>query len=210
MTVETSVAEDHPENIRHPRLVVVEGQDDEHVFGALITEMNLSGIQVKQVEGRDRLASSLRALTLDRNWSTVTAILVSVDADDAPAAAFQRARDGLLRAGLAAPDRQDEFAAGKLRTCVHVLPGGDQPGMLEDVCLSSVADDPATECVNAFFNCLDAKGRNFTKNPSKARAQVFLASREVPRLSCGPAALKGYWNLDSPAFLEMRRLLQEL
>jgi hypothetical protein len=60
-----------------------------------------------------------------------------------------------------------------------VLPGGDRPGMLEDVCLQSVENDPAMGCVEEYFGCLKKRLSELRQNLSKARVRSFLVSREV-------------------------------
>ncbi len=50
--------------------------------------------------------------------------------------------------------------------------------MLEDLCLKSVEDDPAMECVQEYFDCISDKLDDLPKNISKAKARAFLASRE--------------------------------
>ena len=52
--------------------------------------------------------------------------------------------------------------------------------MLEDLCLESVADDPAMPCLEEYFRCLEEQleAGAFPSNPSKARVRAFLTSME--------------------------------
>ncbi|TCJ90055.1 UNVERIFIED_ORG: hypothetical protein BDK47_13815 [Anoxybacillus amylolyticus] len=52
------------------------------------------------------------------------------------------------------------------------MPGDFQNGMLEDLCMFSVADQPVMECIDLFFQCIDQKGYT-PKNRSKSRAHIF-------------------------------------
>jgi hypothetical protein len=72
-----------------------------------------------------------------------------------------------------------QLEPGKPQVTVLIIPYGRQKGMLEDVCLESVEDDDAMECVEGFFDCLKNKNRVLAENDiSKARVRNFLASRE--------------------------------
>jgi hypothetical protein len=60
-----------------------------------------------------------------------------------------------------------------------MLPNGKQPGMIETLCVESVRADPAFECVEAFFRCVETKGIALPSGPiaAKSYAQAFLATR---------------------------------
>jgi hypothetical protein len=131
-----------------------------------------------------------------------------------------------------------------------ILPGDGREGMLEDLCLESVADDPAIPCLEEHFRCLEEQleAGAFPGNPSKARVRAFLASMEwleeahfeylqehleehlselpdapsvakihaflasryKPDLDLGIAAKEGYWQLDHPAFAQVKQFLSTL
>ena len=74
-------------------------------------------------------------------------------------------------------------------------------------CLESVKDDPAINCVEEYFQCLKKTG-HCPNNPDKAKSLAFLASRPITDERTGIAAQKKYWNLDSPAFDEVKSFLK--
>jgi hypothetical protein len=81
--------------------------------------------------------------------------------------------------------------------------------MIEDVCLDSVAADPAMPCVDGYLACLAAAG--FTvRHRAKARLHAFLASRTEPDTDIGTAARWGYWPFGSPAFGPLVDLLRAM
>lgn len=83
--------------------------------------------------------------------------------------------------------------------------------MLEDLCLAAVADDPAMNCVDEYFKCLDVLGSAQKEIAlPKARLHAFLASRERPGLRLGEAAEKNDIPLDSPVFDKVKSFLREL
>lgn len=76
------------------------------------------------------------------------------------------------------------------------MPGNSDTGMLEDLCLKTVGEHPAMECVNAFIDCASGLN-NPPKIMAKAKAQVFLAAMPKIANSVGVGAQKGYWNFNS-------------
>lgn len=81
--------------------------------------------------------------------------------------------------------------------------------MLEDLCLQSVAGDPAMDCVEEYFGCLQKAGVS-PRNLPKAKMQAFLASREKAGLRLGEGAEKGYFDWENPTFNELREFLHSL
>ena len=83
--------------------------------------------------------------------------------------------------------------------------------MLEDLCLAAVADDPAIQCVDEYFICLDQQGISQKEIViAKARLHAFLASRERPGLRLGEAAEKNDIPLDNPVFEPVTKFLRQL
>jgi hypothetical protein len=82
--------------------------------------------------------------------------------------------------------------------------------MLEDLCLRAVAQDPAMLCVKQYFKCLQQQGLSLPDNMSKAKVQVFLASRPKAGLRLGEAAQAGYWPWNENAFEQVRDFLQRI
>jgi hypothetical protein len=83
-------------------------------------------------------------------------------------------------------------------------------GMLEDLCLRAIAQDPAMLCVEQYFECLQQAGLSLPDNMSKAKVQAFLASRRKAGLRLGEAAEKGYWPWDAEAFGRVKDFLQQI
>ncbi|MCK4297946.1 MAG: hypothetical protein KAX80_00350, partial [Planctomycetes bacterium] len=95
-----------------------------------------------------------------------------------------------------------------LKVVVTLLPDSSRCGMLEDLCLESISDDPAFACVDAYFECTRRNGIPHPRNMSKAKVHAFLASRRNPSLRLGEAAGAGCWPWDSPVFDEVKQFLQ--
>lgn len=198
--------------IRRPKLLIVEGRDEEEFFRALLQEMNVSDIQVEGVGGKTFIRDTLRALKDDPFFRRKVASLgITRDANGDARTAFQSIQDALRDAGLPYPRQPLVSVDGRPRVVVMIVPPGRQTGTLEDLCLEAVARDPATRCVDQYFDCLDATelGRP-VKDFAKARTRVFLSSRKDPTLALGQAARKGYWPFDTQIFDRVKDFLHSL
>jgi hypothetical protein len=199
-----------PTEITEPNLLVVEGRDEEEFFDALIRQQGISRIQVLSIGGKTKLRENLKALR-DRTSSFANVLSIGFvrDADDNPEAAFQSVCDALQVVKLPVPPAPLTPAGHKPKVQILILPGGKNPGMLEDLCLQAVADHIQMDCVNDFFRCLENKNRPLSGSGSKAAIQVYLASLE-PGIPLGVAAGKGFWPWDKPAFDSIKRFLGQV
>ncbi|MCS6803702.1 MAG: hypothetical protein NZ823_00990 [Blastocatellia bacterium] len=196
--------------ITESRLLVVEGKDEELFFEALIEHMGLRNIQVLPVGGKAKLRPSLKALALSPGFSQVVSLGIVRDADENATAGFQSVCDALKDAGLRFPDRCLSPAGSDPAVTVMILPGQNKAGTLEDLCLESVAQDPAMGCVEEYFQCLEKQGLHTPQNLSKARVQVFLASKQEAGKRLGEAAQAGYLPWDNRAFEQVKEFLRQL
>jgi hypothetical protein len=188
--------------IRHPRLLVVEGRDEQLFFEAFLQYLRITEVQVLPIGGKTQLRPNLKALRNTPGFTNVELLGVIRDADDNAKGAWESVRDAVRDAGLAVPRRQSAPVGTSPQVTALILPGEDKRGALEDLCLRAVATDPAMACVEDFFQCL-------RRRPApKASVQVFLASRSKPGLRLGEAAQAGYWPWNAPTFERLRRFLQ--
>jgi hypothetical protein len=240
-----------------PKILLVEGKDEEILFAEILKVIDLDDIQVIEVGGSSKFHPSIKNWKSRTGSDIVTSIGVVRDADNDPQAAFQSVCSGLQGAGLPIPEAPLLSATNhKYSVTILIVPGTNKKGMIENVCLNSVSDDPAMECVDQFFECLEIKHRilfedripksrlriylagkewveiahfeglqkcvknylpDIPSSPAVAapRVHAFLASRYTPDLDLGIAAQKSnrddrYWNLDHPAFDEIKRFLRML
>jgi len=194
--------------ITQPNLLVVEGKEEELFFGAFIKHLDLQNVQVMGIGGKTTLRRNLKALTLSPHFADVIFLGIVRDANNDPGAAFQSVRDALHAVNLPAPECPLVPAGDSPRVAVMILPEEGVAGMLEDLCLGSVMQDPAMHCAEQYFECLHREGLSLPDNMSKAKVQVFLASRPRAGLRLGEAAQAGYWPWDAEAFQQVRTFLQ--
>jgi hypothetical protein len=199
-----------PRTVTEPYVLVVEGIDEERFFGAFIKQLALTKIQIFPIGGKTKLRENLPALLLTPGFPIVTSLGIVRDADSDPNATFQSICDALQNVNLPVPSKPLEIIGNKPSTSIIILPGNNQPGQLEDLCLTSVEQDPAMTCVESYFNCLKKKNIPEQKNIAKAKVHTFLASKLEADRRLGEAAQAGYWPLDNQAFEQVKSFLQAL
>ena len=196
--------------IEKPKLLLVEGIDEVRLFEALAKHIGAEDVQIRDYRGKDNLRSFLGVLPRVSGYSELESIGVARDADENSDNAAESVRDALGAAGLPVPDSPLESACdGRISVRYLIIPHGET-GALEDVCLASVAEDPAMACVESYFGCIERSALDGprAKWMSKAKVHAFLSSRENPALRLGEAAERGLWHFDAPAFDPLKSVLR--
>lgn len=196
--------------IKHPKLLIVEGKEDELFFSAFCHHLGLNDIQVLSIGGKTQLPSNLKALKGVTGFSRVTALGIIRDSDEDANAAFQSVCSALQHAGLPKPPKPMTPSSERPRVSVMILPDNQSPGALEDICLKAIAGTPAMRCVDEFFCCLQRHHLPPSKNLSKAKVLAYLTSLPEPDKRLGESAQSGYWNWDHPAFSDLKDFLRSL
>src|SRR5262245_9741778 len=132
-----------PEPISKAKLLLVEGNDEEALFGELLRELQLAEIiQIVPVKGKDRFPDELKGVIGSSNFhQIVTSIGVVRDADDNPKGAFESVCGAIGRAQLIPPSAPLKPSTGSPQVTVMIVPDATTKGMLENICLDSVKDD---------------------------------------------------------------------
>ena len=197
-------------SIEKPKLLLVEGIDEVRLFGALAKDIGAEDVQIRDYQGKDNLRRFLRVLPQIPGYSDLESIGVTRDADDDSDNAAKSVRDALGAAALPVPNSPLESANdGRIAVRYLITPHGET-GALEDVCLASVAEDPAMTCVQSYFDCIERSALDGPREKwmSKAKVHAFLSSRENPALRLGEAAERGLWSFDAPAFDPLKSVLR--
>jgi len=196
--------------IHKPNLLVVEGREDELFIEAFVRHLGLQDIQILPIGGKEQLRANLKALILSPGFAEVIGLGLMRDANTNPQAAFQSICSALHAVNLPIPKRPLMSTGDSPRVTVMILPEDGMPGMLEDLCLKAVSQDPAMPCVVQYFHCLQQQGLSLPQNFSKAKVQAFLASRPEAGKRLGEAAQAGYWPLDDQAFEQVKIFLKQI
>jgi len=120
------------------KLLIVEGIDDERFFRALLRHLKLSGIQIWAAGGKTRFRPNLRNLVIMPHFAALTSLGIVRDADQS---AHNTVRS-IQAAGLPVPRQVIRPSGTHPQVSMFLMPGGGQPGTLEDLCLNSVAGTP--------------------------------------------------------------------
>ena len=216
-----------PSNFRiaKPRLLLVEGNDDNQFFRRLIerrrgvNEIQQTDIQIDRFAESAKLSAFLANVivpALERVQSPVRAVGIVRDADGSYSSAFQSVQGALRHANLPVPNAPLENAHGALvggddvSIVAYIFPDNGSTGDLETLCLSAVREMAAMPCVDGYFDCLRSIG-HVPRQESKARLRAFLSANvDNPELRSGEAIAAGVIPWNSPAFDGVHQFLDML
>lgn len=191
------------------KFVFCEGKDDVAVVRGLAKHLGLD-IEVDEYGGKNNVSTLLKGLRTRPEFvqQRIESLAILRDADADAAATFTSVRDSLFQNGFEAPNGAGTFTQSSPRVGVFIV-GVNGRGMIEDLCLGSVADQPEFVCIADYFACITQKsGRaNFS---SKAKVRVWMASHVDYEYHVGKAAEEGYWPWESPAFNSLKDFLKAL
>lgn len=192
------------------RVILVEGKDDECFFRAISKHIGIDNIQIISINGIKQLRSMLRTLHLTPGFTEVVTLGIIRDADADPKRAIQSIQDALRDSNFVVPSNPLEKEPGNPSLVFSVMPNNTSPGMLEDLCLSSVCEQPEMFCVDNYFQCLEYKGLKYHigNHFSKAKLSVYLASKVDPTKRFSEASFAGYWEFDKEVFEEVKEFVK--
>jgi len=213
------VADQGPRTITKRNVLVVEGEDERRFFDGLFRHIAITEVQIEVVGGKNQFKDQLPALLNMPGFYMpdgaplvgCVAIVRDRDKDDA----FVSIANIVRKAGLTPPLSPGRFSDEEPRVGIFIMPGDTIEGtMLEDLCLKTVENSGAMDCVEKFAACISALP-DPPKNMSKAKVQVFkahvfLATQSQTVDSMGLGAQKGYWDLDSPCLGELKGFLNQM
>jgi hypothetical protein len=184
-----------PRAIDKQKLLLVEGRDALIVIGQLVIDLAID-IQVMDFGGVTDLSEFIQSLVLVPGFVNLTTIALVRDADGSATSARQSVQHHLNQIG----------SSGR-RTSAFILPNDVDVGMLETLCLSTVADDATMSCVKSFAACLEKQGIVLNE---KGLVQAFLSTREKPGLKIGEAYRARFWPLNRAPLNALENFLRSL
>lgn len=208
-----------PSKIIKNKLLLVEGQDEIKFFTAFLAKYEIADIQILESKGKDQFRAELDLIMNEREFEDVISVGVIRDADESQQAAVDSICHHLRQVGLPVPNGHCQFKSDGVRNVgVFIAPGFTDKGMLESLILESLGDHPVKiasgEYLDNLKNLLAPVNQtcafNYPRNIHKAHMHAFLAGMEKFIPSAGLAAQKGYYNLDSDVFNEVRDFLKGL
>jgi len=190
-------------------LIVAEGRDDQILIEALAKREGLTHVQVTHCQGRDNLGNKLAAYAASPGFVDLISLGIVLDAEKSAAATGAMVEAAIVKAkAMLVP------ATTWPRTTVHVVPDPEPQGMMEDVCLATLADRPVMGCVDTYLSCChDHGGQAAPPNPSKARFQAWLATQPLGSgkpYFLGSAVECDLLDLSHAAFGALRAFIREV
>ncbi|MHB0978932.1 MAG: DUF3226 domain-containing protein [Thermoleophilia bacterium] len=199
------------EKVTSSVVVLGEGRDEAELLGVLAKRLGLE-IQCVDCGGSQQFHVRLKVVVKAPGFSQVTSLGVIRDAETDAAGAAASVKNRLRAEGLPVPEgpMQRASATNAPDTAFLIVPSGATTGMMEDLVLRTLADDPSWPCDEAYFECLKSRAIDLDADHEKRRVQVGLAALPSPRLArnIGEAARMGLIPLDHPALSELYGFLE--
>jgi len=212
------------------RLLLGEGRDEVHFFNAFLRNVGLhDAVQVLDTEGKDNIPPYLQTLPDDDFFYGCDEFFLAItrDADTVEEGtdgvfrqvagsveqAFESVAGALTTAGLPTPANPGKIETGEGSKCkvgVFIFPDNRGTGMLEDLCLQAIDEQPEMVCLEEYLECAREKANLAPGIESKGRVQAWLALQPHSDRRLGIGAEKGYWPFDHPVFDQLKRFLLDL
>ncbi len=199
-----------PQPIQKPKRLLVEGKDQRNFFEAFLDHIHDKNVQVQDFGGVQELRRFLLAFVNMPEFDAVESVGIVRDAEGDANGAWQSVRSALENAKMPVPKHVGQRSVGKPGVSVFILPGNNQPGMLETLLNQTFANDPVNTCIDDFFKCVGRLPGKKIHIPDKARSRAYLWTREKPHVSVGVAAQAEYWDFGHEAFRSLRSFLTAL
>lgn len=203
--------------ITSKKLIVAEGKHAEQFLRwACRVYRNREDVQVQDGGGVRELRIYLRTLKNVEGFDQLETLVVARDAEGCADDASRSIRDAFRELALPIPDNPFSYTGTESkRTAFILFPGPEaKEGILEDLCLKIVSDDPILSCVEEYLSCVKTKNPNLTSTyDSKRKISTFLAGKEDKDLigtNPGEAANGNAWNAEHPAMAPFKQVLIDM
>ena len=166
------------------RVLLVEGQDDEHVVSRLL-ERHESALSFS-ILNKQTISKLLPSISLEIRASGRQAVGILVDADDNMAARWDAVRGQLSKAGISPPPSPNSAGTiidGTPRIGIWLMPDNEASGELENFVVKMIPDgDKVWPLSQRYIEEIPEAERKFSEG-KKLRAQLYawLAARKEPR-----------------------------
>jgi hypothetical protein len=193
------------------KLVICEGADDESVLEGICNASGIDGLMIENCKGRHNLERFVSELRIRPEFTRqeVESVAIIIDAEINSEASWQKVRNA-VQLGFALPlPAPGEFAGQRPRIGGFVVSGAEGRGMIEDLCLAAVSDQPGYPCLQEYFKCLSER-TDKKEYRSKAKFRAWMASQTEYESHVGLAARHGFIPWERPAFASLREFLTKL
>ncbi|MDQ8193660.1 hypothetical protein QEH59_04455 [Coraliomargarita sp. SDUM461004] len=199
-------------------LILGEGRDDCVVFKKIAQAAGLSGLEFEELGGKDKFVQRLTQLSLSPEFTRgqINRILITRDADGSWEAALHSLSDAVARVFGHAITKTREWVSVNehCEIALWIVPGDDQSGMLETLCLQAAKEATPSdfECLDQFAACLKQQTDAPLHEKEKFAIWSLVAQeKQLPRqrLSLPRAVVNIPLNWQDPLFSDLTELMSE-
>lgn len=177
------MTDQRPSPIALPRVLLVEGPDDERVVKSICEAC--SDLPPFETISRGGIDPLLKSIGIDLKVDDREAVGILVDADDDPAARWEAIHNRLSPEFQlpAAPVAGGLVIGTEPRVGVWLMPDNNQPGELEDFVIRMIPDaDPIWPLAQRYIAAIPAEHREFAEGKQqRAALHAWLSTRRHPR-----------------------------
>jgi len=197
------------EEISEEKVILTEGDDDKNFIDKFLEFENIESVQVISLGGEGKIRHTFPLFFTRGDFNIIKKLAIIRDADENSERKFTSTIDIIRNNDLSPPDSMNSFSNGDPIIGVYIItkPGFNY-GMLEDLCLETVRDTEAMNCVEIFFDCVNSLP-NRPENPSKSKCQAYRAALPISYPHVGVAALNRIWPFEHNILDELRRFLND-
>jgi hypothetical protein len=193
--------------IESDKLLIVEGNDEKSFFQALLKIQNINDVQIINMRGKDNYYNEFEGITLRPNFNQVKKLGIIKDAETSFINTEKSITNMIKMHNLPKPVKANEFVSNNtISIGYYIMPDNNENGMLENLFLKTLENQPIMDCVNQYFKCI--KGIiDYEINEPKSKALVYLAGMKKLVNNVGLAALKNYWNFNHKSMDEIKNFI---
>lgn len=193
------------------KLVICEGKDDEAVIKGLCQSAGIAGLQIERCEGRGGLAKVVEYVTIRPEFARreVESVAIVIDAENNEEASWAMLKDAVFKGFGLSLERHEEFIGDAPKVAGFVVSDGTGKGMIENLCLASVQDQPEYACLEQYFACLAERTEKKEYHP-KSWFRAWMACYTGHDLPVREAVKEGFFDWNKPAFDGLREFLRRV
>ena len=200
--------------IESKKILAVEGLDEVNFFTALLKDLDITGVQIKDMGGKDKFPTRFEILSNQDGFDKLEQVGFVRDAEINQAdSAFDSICGVLRKHNFPIPPKQNAVLQGAIQVGVFIMPDNVNPGMLEELCLETVKNKKIYQYISAYIDIVQQYQQHDERlvfNEPKARVQTYLASRAPIVNRLGEGALSGYWDFNHLCFDAIKEFLRTL
>lgn len=198
-----------PRELIHGKILLVEGEDDEKFFKHYMIHLgiNIDEIHIIKTKGNFNEVYAKSLTTRPDFIGKISILGIIRDSDLGVTSTFEDVKELFNGTNLNFPKSPNCFSNNGIRVGVFVIGNNSDIKMLEDLCLKTVENKPEIQCVNNLFKCVIKIDNREFANPSKSKAQAYLATQTTYAKHIGLGAKAGSWDFTSTALNSLKEFL---